>query len=506
MRKKAPGQPSIMSIRKILFITLPVLAGIHQVAADGIIGSYTVVNVEGCGGEDTNTAAMARCGYITGPYPVSSVRTWWDNYYYDGCGGDVAFVPNNSTFTNEVSLEYPAGTFYRLTFNGQTNITMQPGQIATPSDPLAGVIIPANTPFWIRCYRTCTNGAQWAYGFITDNNGPYHGDWLPEMHGGYSEGAGTTDQTMTGTLPDNYTRAFGPTAITGARADGCKAAPVSLIIAGDSIFYGVNGGYAIDQQVTIATAGLSKTVAFANFSAPGLQLTNEYLNAVESNLWPQIGNVILHETKVNDLNAGGYSFAYCTNLLILEWNYWLGSGLKVFETTCTPVSTSTDGFETLSNQTTASCNAVRVQLNDWLRTNSFPGVTVIDLASMVESSLDSGLWNVNGTSNFMTTDGLHPNASGSEYVMTNGLWLAALQQIFQLQNSVQTSGGGPTLTITYSGSQATVSWSPSLAGWTLQTNNDLINGTWSNYAGAVSNNSMTTLPCAGNLFFRLWQQ
>jgi uncharacterized repeat protein (TIGR03803 family) len=61
------------------------------------------------------------------------------------------------------------------------------------------------------------------------------------------------------------------------------------------------------------------------------------------------------------------------------------------------------------------------------------------------------------------------------------------------------------LTIVYNDNQARVSWPTSVSGWTLQTNNDLSAGTWSNYIGPIVSNTVTTLPKKGNLFFRLRQ-
>jgi hypothetical protein len=78
--------------------------------------------------------------------------------------------------------------------------------------------------------------------------------------------------------------------------------------------------------------------------------------------------------------------------------------------------------------------------------------------------------------------------------LTGGFW-----SLFAVQTP-----GAPLLTITYSGNKAIVSWSPSVTGWTLQTNNNLATGTWGNYLGTVSNNSVTNSPPTENLFFRLF--
>jgi hypothetical protein len=84
---------------------------------------------------------------------------------------------------------------------------------------------------------------------------------------------------------------------------------------------------------------------------------------------------------------------------------------------------------------------------------------------------------------------------GGNYSLTGGFW-----SLFAVQTP-----GAPLLTITYSGNQAIISWSPSVTGWTLQTNSDLATGTWGNYLGQVVNNNATNSPPKGNVFFRLKQ-
>jgi len=83
--------------------------------------------------------------------------------------------------------------------------------------------------------------------------------------------------------------------------------------------------------------------------------------------------------------------------------------------------------------------------------------------------------------------------SGGSYSVTGGFW-----SLFAVQTP-----GAPLLTITYGGNQAIVSWSPSVTGWTLQTNANLATGAWGNYLGTVVKNSITNTPPKGNVFFRL---
>jgi hypothetical protein len=63
------------------------------------------------------------------------------------------------------------------------------------------------------------------------------------------------------------------------------------------------------------------------------------------------------------------------------------------------------------------------------------------------------------------------------------------------------------LTIADTNNEAIVTWSPSVTGWTLQTNNNLATGAWGSLisnTGTFTNNSATNTPPKGNLFFRLY--
>jgi hypothetical protein len=65
------------------------------------------------------------------------------------------------------------------------------------------------------------------------------------------------------------------------------------------------------------------------------------------------------------------------------------------------------------------------------------------------------------------------------------------------------ASGAPVLTITNSGNQAIVWWSPAFTGWTLQTNNNLATGSWGNYDGSTSTNTVAITFSSVSLFFRL---
>ena len=95
--------------------------------------------------------------------------------------------------------------------------------------------------------------------------------------------------------------------------------------------------------------------------------------------------------------------------------------------------------------------------------------------------------------------------SGASTYLGNGNWdsiptLAVGEAAFLSIMSVPP----PSLSIIYSNNQAIVSWPPYASEWTLQTNNNLTTGTWSNYLGSIINNSVTNLSATGTLFYRLF--
>lgn len=124
--------------------------------------------------------------------------------------------------------------------------------------------------------------------------------------------------------------------------------------------------------------------------------------------------------------------AYLDNALN-HWRRLSNSGIRVWQTTITPMSNSTDGFVTTANQTPKGQEEVRVPANTWFRdgaplVGSIPaaaGTTdptavragqtghplkgVIEVADAVESARNSGKWKAPG----YTSDGVHPDATAS---------------------------------------------------------------------------------------------
>jgi hypothetical protein len=83
-------------------------------------------------------------------------------------------------------------------------------------------------------------------------------------------------------------------------------------------------------------------------------------------------------------------------------------GLKVFQTTICPRTTSTDNWTTTTNQTPYAHEDIRVALNDWIRTCPAPLSGFFDAADLAETSRNSGIWKVGYPS-----DGTHITKTGA---------------------------------------------------------------------------------------------
>jgi hypothetical protein len=94
--------------------------------------------------------------------------------------------------------------------------------------------------------------------------------------------------------------------------------------------------------------------------------------------------------------------------------------------------------------------------------------------------------------------------SGTSTYLGNGVWDSIpTLAVGQADFLTIMSEPPPALTIINTNNLTIVSWSSSASPWALQTNSDLVNGTWENYAGSITNNSITNSSATGNLFFRL---
>ena len=90
-------------------------------------------------------------------------------------------------------------------------------------------------------------------------------------------------------------------------------------------------------------------------------------------------------------NPTGSTGAQIKSALLNIWFDLALRGIKVYQTTITPHTSSTDGWTTLANQTPVASESIRVDLNDWIRAGApIDGTTFAAVAVGTSNALLAG--------------------------------------------------------------------------------------------------------------------
>ncbi len=131
-------------------------------------------------------------------------------------------------------------------------------------------------------------------------------------------------------------------------------------------------------------------------------------------------SIVISQLGTNDIGNGN-SFDTILNNLLALWQSIANLGIKVYPTTFTPRTTSTDAWATTTNQTVGANEVVRVQINDFIRSTPGPCSGFLEVADIAEAARNSGKWKVTGGA--WTSDGVHTTRHAE---IAAGLSLSAL--------------------------------------------------------------------------------
>lgn len=312
---------------------------------------------------------------------INSLQIVIPNYYYpsgiETATGAVASVT--------ASIEYPAGVIHRILFSGATTGSIPSGAHLI-SDAVA-VSIPYGAQFFVRIWFS--NSAMILF------QSPATGINLATD--GIKFGVTTPDLTGGGVVGVDFNAQFFPAAIIGytTRPSVCLVGDSRVEGFYDTVdTYGDLGQFArsVGPSLPYINLGVGGDTAFSASST----FTNRLALS-------QYCSHVLINYGVNDIATGRTAIQLAANINTLIGLF--PATKPVWVATVPPEASSTDAFVTTTNQTSINNNAVRVTHN----TNIRAGGTIIgsrgfiDLASIVESSLNSGLWAAPG----FTADGVH---------------------------------------------------------------------------------------------------
>ncbi|CDM57381.1 SGNH/GDSL hydrolase family protein [Rhizobium favelukesii] len=293
-------------------------------------------------------------------------------------------------------IEYPAGVFTQVTWGGQPTVTLSTTTVV--SDPI-NLTIPAGAQFWERTVN------------LTNTVSLFPLQQLPASSQalGVSDGNSASDLGNSGTITATSTQTtFGATVMIG---DIAAPNAKSYVIFGDSIAWGEGDISNVGPKGGNGWLGRALDVhgyPYLKIAKQGQQAADlvSSPSRVQSLLAAMSFTDAVVEYGVNDLRLGRTQAQILADQQTI---YGYVPGKRIYQTTITPRSSSTDSWATTVNQTakTDGNMAALNPLNAAIRAKPANVNTVLEAADAAMSARDSDIW---GGAFPPTTDGTHPNS------------------------------------------------------------------------------------------------
>lgn len=358
--------------------------------------------------DTTKTQANAQWACIS-TEALTTVQIALGNFLSNGVSD--AAGGTGATSTESASIFYN-GTPSQATVSGASSFTIASGDVVFAD---CTVNIPAFTPFLVK---------RW----IQNAGGILYYPFQNSFFGEATEAAtsGLTDKTMSGTISNTYTAGnpqlagIPPLAILGLTRNK------SFIVVGDSqCVQGIedtsNTATGVNGKVGIITPSLG-SAPFLSLAVSGETASTWTTRATARKKMVPMASDLIDQLGVNDIG----NLHNSVSQIISDSQAIAGlarASQRRFKTTITAHSSSTDGWLTTGNQSVSvggiNLNATQAPLNQAIRAGVSGFTGIIDMASVFESSQDSGLWKAANPS--LTDDGLHPNGNGQALIVPSGI-------------------------------------------------------------------------------------
>ncbi|MEO5948896.1 MAG: hypothetical protein ABIP74_00650 [Candidatus Saccharimonas sp.] len=333
----------------------------------------------------------------------TDIRFAYGNYEMSGGENDI---------TVRAGLEISGSDMVAITFNGQRDVTIAPG-VTVLSDPVSHRFV-EGTYVYTRNRVTVAPGGTWHSSVVYSDS----------ANGEGRDDTGA-DLTVSGSITQTgYIPLYGPCACSGIPDIAIRPVPCVALI-GDSIMAG---------DVSPYVARLDNANIPYILLAHATEKVGYDFDQIRRRMRMRLVNQCTHAIVaygINDLSTFNNA-AQTEAALVGAWRDLAMRGIKVWQTTITPHTTSTDNWTTLINQSPVVSESNRIALNTWIRAGApldsstlapvavgtggailagsvaHPLAGYFEIADTVESSHDSGKWALNSG----TYDGLHPGGSG----------------------------------------------------------------------------------------------
>jgi lysophospholipase L1-like esterase len=328
---------------------------------------------------------------------VSLIKLVFNNSTISATGEAVG----NAAHTVKASIEYN-GVIYPVYFGGTTRTKTLAVDEQVVSDAVA-VSIPADTKFYVRTFlTTAILGEKWPVAQAANT--------------AEGEGFASTTDKSDDVAYTSFSAAsiYCPSAILGYTHANNTA---NVMVIGSSSGWGQGDtAEASYYDFGYISRALSNEYGYLKFTRASTAMSQYLSGAGYARMLAWMNVVkpthVIHQLGSNDLTSAA-SLATMQSRLAEMWDILGSTGARVIQATYTPVTTSSDSWATLAGQTRASSNDVRVLTNEWIRSVPSTAITgYLECCDVVESSRNSGLWQVNGTAGAYTADGTHVTQLG----------------------------------------------------------------------------------------------
>lgn len=275
---------------------------------------------------------------------------------HPGSSFPLSEADNFTPFTATGQIEYPAGVFWPVYSNGQRSLTVNNGRTITEFDPCSSLVIPAGAQYWVHTW------------LLWPTPGSFYGNSFGSVISGSVLRTGVNLPDETGQTPTSGTQGGCYVPILY----GTVKSPVVLGILGTSHDRGANDIPDPNSGGAIAWArAMRGLIPVTTFSKVGVSATQYLVRPDGANIL--FRNRITHQLldmASNDVFTGETLATLQSNVVRVIAPF-LARGIKVYTSTVTPRSTSTDVWMTIANQTPSNgpAEAIRVLYNAWLRAN-----------------------------------------------------------------------------------------------------------------------------------------
>lgn len=339
--------------------------------------------------------------------PVTFVRLVWVNARVSG-----SLEVVDSDITNfEAAIEYPVGTFTRVTFRGSNSVTFAGGTVLESDD--VPLFAPAGANIYVRTYGVCASGKL---STVFGSTYPLDNDSMRVEYG--TTAAPVTNKVLGGTVTNtNQYIQFRPAAIVSL------SSMAAYWLEGDSRSHGTNDNETASQigrgevEKGVYAAGVPYCKSALSGQRLQLALTSYKLRGYIASRYH---THIINQLGINDLNVGGGGsnlaadglMSLLSTLRATFPDHWMA------QVTLSPYTTGT--YTTEDGQTpVATVGARRETFNDALYAGAHPLDAIIDGAAAVETRNSRGerVWRAG-----ITSDGLHPASTGFAEYLTRGVY------------------------------------------------------------------------------------